>query len=190
MVKFAQMSQSVSLKRDRTYSLPEWSLFWWKCWIRTPAKGESLAIIIWCFESSFRGALLRRPLIRKRPFTKIKTNFGSMHDLALLTSAKAWLWSNMITSLLFVYYWTGQRFQTGSLGTSAKVALLRPPFPGNKSPLAPKTNRNELQQLEQGWELLDEGNDIGLNLSWTHVDNKRFGLRGHHQTALYCVWVG
>ena len=66
-----------------------------------------MAIIIWCFESSCRGALLRRPPTRRRPFTKIGSNFASTLDfftpspfsMALLSSAKVRLWSNMITSL-------------------------------------------------------------------------------------------
>ena len=47
---------------------------------RRRARGESLAITIWCFESSCRGALLRRPPTRRTPFTKTGSNFASALD--------------------------------------------------------------------------------------------------------------
>ena len=103
----ARINQNRSRKRASTYSLPEWPLFSWKNLISRTPSGESLEIIIWCLDSSGKGALLSRPPTRSTPPIRTGLNFARQLDfftqppflMVSISSGNAFLWSNIISSL-------------------------------------------------------------------------------------------
>ena len=106
-VVLARINQNRSRKRASTYSLPEWPLFSWKNLISSTPSGESLEIIIWCLDSSGKGALLSRPPTRSTPPIRTGLNFARQLDfftqppflMVSISSGNAFPWSNIISSL-------------------------------------------------------------------------------------------